>query len=99
MFCLTNGGGISNGGVQMLSRKDQIARQALSQRGPTPSGISRRVNVRGPHTTVTSTAANAVIRPVIRGSKYEPWIGNNCQVTFLMVWKTAAAKTLPPVLL
>lgn len=49
--------------------------------------------------TVMNTATQTVIRPVIRGSKWEPFTGNDCQVTLIVAWNTAAAKTLLAVLL
>ena len=49
--------------------------------------------------TVMNTATQTAIRPVIRGSKWEPFTGNDCQVTLIVAWNTAAAKTLLAVLL
>ena len=49
--------------------------------------------------TVTIAATKAMIRPFTRGSKYEPWIGNNCQLTLLVAWNRATPNTLLPVLL
>src|ERR1039458_3626127 len=55
--------------------------------------------VRGPQTTTTAAATREVITAVTRGSKNEPWIGNSCQATFIVAWKSAAANTLLPALL
>src|ERR1700733_5700365 len=79
--------------------RDQATSLAQSQRDRPSQPFLYRAKVRGPQTTITTAAASAVMTPLTRWSKYEPWIGNNCQERFIMVWNAAAAKTLLPVLL
>lgn len=75
--------------------RSQIARRLA----PYCSVATKRLKSALAQTQTTNAAAIAMITPLMRWSKCEPWIGNNCQETFIMVWKTAAAKTLLPVLL
>lgn len=43
--------------------------------------LSRALSA-GRCTALTTAATLNMINPLVRGSKYEPWIGNDCQHTF-----------------
>lgn len=59
----------------------QIARRRV----PYCSAAPKRLMSAGSQTTATTMAVSAMITPLTRGSQYEPRIGNNCQVTLIVV--------------